>query len=214
MKKRICCSFTVAALLLFSCQPSHQFYFDKPQPADVAAIGGFPKRLQGPYLSLSDSSFLQITASSLIRSYDFEIRTHITQLNSNQQIIGDTLFDLKSSKGELIQIEGDSIVTYIHEMDTLFTIDELNVLKKFKGYYFVNIYMPPDTWQVKELEFSHGKLILSSISPKEDITQLKAITETTQDTSSYVFSPTRKQFKKFVRNQGFRDIEEFVKIRK
>lgn len=211
MKKQKFFLLFLAGLFLFACEPT--VVFDKPQPADVAALGGFPKRIQGKYLSLTDSSFLQITASSLIRTYDFYIKIHVTQLDTNQQIIGDTLFDLKTNKGELIQIEGDSIVTHVKEMDTLFTIDELNILKKFKGYYFVNIYLPPDTWQVKKLELAKGKLILSSISPKEDLTQLKAITETSQDTTSHLFSLTRKQFKKFVRNEGFRDSEEFMRIK-
>lgn len=212
MQKQMSFLLFMVGLILFACESPA--VFEKPQPPDVAALGGFPKPIQGKYQSSEDSSFLEITASSLIRCYDFYLKIHITQLDSAQQIIGDTLFDLKTNKGELIQIEGDSIVTRITEYHTLFMIDELNVLKKFKGYYFVNIFVPPDTWEVKKLKFSRGRLILSSISPKEDIAQLKAITETTQDTSSQVFSPTQKQFKKFVRNEGFRDTEEFMKISK
>lgn len=211
MQKQIFFSLTLAVIFLFACQPP--IVFDKPQPADVAALGGFPRRIQGKYLSLHDSSFLEINAHSLIRIYDFYQKIHISQLDSNQQLIGDTLFDLKTNEGELIQIEGDSIVEHINEADTLFTIDELNILKKFKGYYFVNIYVPPNTWQVKKLEISKGLLTLNSISPKEDLEQLKSITETTQDTIPYVFSPTRQQFKKFVRNEGFRDSEKFMKIK-
>jgi hypothetical protein len=87
------------------------------------------------------------------------------------------------------------------------------VLKKFKGFYFVNIHIPPDSWQVKKLELSRGTLLMSSINNKEDFDQLKAITESTQDTMPHMFSPTKKQFKSFVRNEGFRDVEKFVKIK-
>lgn len=210
MKIQIYFSWTLAAIILFACQPP--VAFDKPQPADVAALGGFPKRIQGKYLSSEDSTFLQITANSMFRIYDFDQKIHLSQLDSSEQIIGDTLFNLKTNRGQIIQIEGDSILMHVNEVDTLFAIDELNVLKKYKGYYFVNIYMPPDTWQVKEIEISRGKLTLRGINKKEDLEQLKAITESTQDTTPYVFSPTRKQFKKFVRNEGFRDMEEFMKI--
>jgi hypothetical protein len=211
MRKQMYFSVTLAAIILFACQPP--VAFDKPQPDDVAALGGFPKRIQGKYLSSEDSTFLQIAANSMFRIYDFDQKIHLSQLDSNEQIIGDTLFNLKTNKGQIIQIEGDSILLHVNEVDTLFAIDKLNVLKKFKGYYFVNIHMPPDTWQVKEIEISHGKLTLRSISKKEDLEQLKAIIESIQDTTPYVFSPTRKQFKKFVRNEGFRDVEEFLKIR-
>lgn len=210
MKKQMFFSLTMAAIFLFACQPP--IVFDKPQPADVAALGGFPARMQGKYLSMEDSTFMEVTAQSMIRTYDFYQKIHISQLGSNQQLIDDTLFDLKTNEGKLIQIEGDSIVEHIKEADTLFTIDELNILKKFKGYYFVNIYAPPDTWQVKKLEISKRQLTLNNISPKEDLKQLKAITGTIQDTVPYIFSPTRQQFRKFVRNEGFRDSEKFVKI--
>lgn len=210
MQKQMFFSLSMAALFMFACEPP--IVFDKPQPADVAAIGAFPKRIQGKYISSSDSSFLQITGSSLIRIYDFYQKTHVTQLDSNQQIIGDTLFDLITNRGQFIQFEGDSIVEHINETYTIFTIDKLNILKKYKGYYFANIKETPNTWQVKEMEFSHGKLIFSSINKKEDLEQLKQITESASDTMPYVFSPTRKEFKKFIQNNGFRDNEEFMKI--
>ncbi|MFA5971016.1 MAG: hypothetical protein WC780_01595 [Lentimicrobiaceae bacterium] len=211
MKKQLCFLLAMVVIFLFACEPP--VVFDKPQPADVADLGGFPKRIQGKYLSSEDSSILQITGNSIIRIYDFDEKMHLSQVDSNQQIIGDTLFNLKTNEGQHIQIEGDSIIMHIHEMDTLFVIDEENVLKKFKGYYFVNIFIPPDTWQVKKLDVSRGMLSLSSINKKEDIEQLKILTETTQDTMPYVFSPTKYQFKKFVGNEGFRDSEKFMKIR-
>ena len=211
MQKQVYFSLTLVAILLFACQPP--VTFREPQPKDVAALNSFPKRIQGKYLNSEDSSFLQITENSIIRMYDFDQKIHLSQLDSNQQIIGDTLFDQNMNTGQLIQIEGDSIVMRVKEVDTLFNIDAQNVLKKFKGYYFVNILTPPDSWQVKKLEYSHGKLTLSSISSKDDLAQLKELTENTQDTGAYVFSLSRKQFKKFVREEGFRDSEEFWKIR-
>jgi hypothetical protein len=210
MKKRIYFSIVVVLIFLFACQPP--VVFDKPQPDGVSAISGFPAKLQGLYLSSDDSSFLEITPDAVIRKYDFDTKVHLSQLDSNFQIIGDTLFNTKTNLGSLAQIEGDSILMHVNERDTLFTIDSLNVLKRFKGYYFINIYTSP-SWEVKKLELSRYSLTLSSITKKEDIDQLKAITEASQDSIPYVFSPTRRQFKEFVRNEGFRNIEKFTKIR-
>jgi hypothetical protein len=211
MKKRICFLWSIILLVLVSCQPP--VVFDAPQPVDVTPLTGFPKRLEGKYLSSLDNSVLQITSGSLIRYYDFDMKIHISQLDSSQQLIGDTLFDLKTNRGTIIVLEGDSVVQHVNEIDTLFTIDALNVLKKFKGCYFVNTCTSPTTWQVQKLEFTHGLLTLSSINNKEDIEQLKALTETPQDTMPYVFSPSRKEFKNFVKNEGFRSKEVFGKIR-
>lgn len=210
MRKKFSFLLALAAIAVFACEPP--VTFKEPQPKDVASLGKFPEKIQGKYLSSQDSTFLWITPTSLIRIYDFNQKLHISQLDSNLQIIGDTLFDQNTNEGQLIEIEGDSIVMHVNEPDTLFTIDDLNILKKYKGYYFMNIQTPEDTWQVMKLEFSRGKLTMSGINPKDDLAQLKSLTESTQDTTPYVFSMTRRQFKKFVRNEGFRDREEFWRI--
>ena len=202
----------LSALFLFACQPP--VTFDKPQPADVSALSHFPGRLQGEYISEQDNSNLIVTENALIRIYDFDLKTHVSLLDSSMQLIGDSLFDLNTNKGIPVQIEGDSIVQHIYESDTLFAINQENVLKKFKGYYFVNILSADNTWRVQKLELTKGKLVLSSINNREDLDQLKAITETTQDTVPYIFSPTKRQFKDFVRSEGFRNKETFFKTRK
>lgn len=211
MKKHVSLSLVLVLVFLAGCQPP--VVFENPQPADVKALDAFPKRIQGKYLSAEDNSILNVTANSLIRIYDFDEKVHLSQLDSNQQLIGDTLFDTKSNTGILVVIEGDSIVRHVSYMDTLFTINAFNILKKFKGYYFVNISSTADTWQVKKLELKRGALTLSDINTKEDIDQLKTLTESTQDTTPYVFSPTRKQFRDFVVHEGFRDSEMFMKVK-
>ena len=210
MKKWICSSWLIILMVLISCQP--QVVFDTPQPADISALSEFPKKLEGKYLSSLDNSILRISPRSLIRYYNFDMKIHISQLDSSQQLIGDTLFDLNTNTGKFIKLEGDSIVQHVNETDTIFTIDSLNVLKKFKGYYFINTRTSPTTWQVQKLDLTRGILTLSSINNKEDIEQLKSLTETPQDTTPYVFSPSRKEFKAFIKNEGFRNKEVFSKI--
>lgn len=211
MKNLIWFSIFLASLFVLACQPP--VTFDKPQPADVASIDRFPARYQGEYQSSADNSILVINSNSIVRTNCYEEKVHVSQLDSSQQLIGDTLFDLLSNRGSAVQIEGDSIVRNITETDTLFRIDVLNELKKYKGYYFINIFTLPSAWQVRKLNFSRGKLTMNSINTSEDIEQLKALTESKQDSVPYVFSPTRKQFKKFVKADGFRDTETFLKIR-
>jgi len=210
MLKLLCSSSILAVLLLSACQPP--VTFTEPQPKDGAALSGFPQRIQGKYMRTEDSTFLRISANSMIRIYDFNEKIHLNDLDSTEQIIGDSLYDLNTNTGKLIQFEGDSIVMHEHEIDTLFIISKLNVLKKYKGYYFVNIYNQDKNWEVKKLGFSHSKLFLSSINSKQELEQLKAMTISTQDTMPYVFSLTRRQFKKFVRDEGFRHTEEYLKV--
>lgn len=212
MKKQYNVLLTFVALFFFACQPP--VTFDRPQPADVKSINSFSGRIQGQYLSNADHSILLITANSLIRIYDYNTKIHVSQLDSSQQLIGDSLFDLNTNIGSPVVIEGDSIVQHIYERDTFFAIDEFNVLKKFKGYYFLNTITKNETWEVEKLEISRGTLKLSSIDKAEDLAQLKAITETSQDTIPYIFAPSKREFKTFVRNEGFRNSESFRKIKK
>ncbi len=211
MNKLFCFALLIATIFISACQPP--VTFDKPQPADVDELAAFPGRLQGKFLSVTDGSILQITQSQMIRVYDFELCEHISQLDSTQQIIGDTLYDIESGKGMAVQIEGDSIIWHLHHVDTVFNLNSSNVLKKLKGYYFVNMQTPSGTWQVKKLEISRGTITLGSIKSKAEIEQLIAITDTVAGNASYVFSPTRRQFSKFVRQKGFRNIEKFNRIR-
>ena len=94
-------------------------------------------------------------------------------------------------------------------------MDYDNVVRKIKGYYFLNTRYDKTSWEVKKMNLSKGHLIISSLSTKEDIENLKEITETTQDTvTNYNFTATKREFKNFVKNGGFSDSETIVRLKK
>jgi hypothetical protein len=196
----------------FACEPP--VTFDEPQPKDIKNLSKFPPRIQGNYLSLADSSVLQISALFVQRIHDFDQKIHVSQLDSNTQILGDTMFKLTNNSKEIIPREGDSIISHVHYIDTLFKINYDNVVRKFKGYYFLNKRYDKESWEVQKMELSKGKLIISSISDTKDIESLKTITESSEDTvAPYNFTASKKQFKEFIRNNGFSDSETFVKLK-
>ena len=198
---------------LVACEPS--VTFTEPQPVDTDNLSEFPRRLKGVYLSLSDSSILSINDKQIQRTYDFDCKIHPNQLDSTARLSGDTLINLETKERELIKRDGDSLKIHIHSVDTLFQMDYDNVVRKFKGYYFLNTRYNKTSWAVEKMNLSKGQLIISSISTKEDIENLKKITETTQDTvTNYNFTASKKEFKKFVKNDGFSDSETFVKLKK
>lgn len=199
--------------ILFACQPPVTFY--EPQPADTDNLSKFPKRLQGQYLSLEDNSTLSIGDKLIQRTYDYDYRIHINQLDSTTQLSGDTVIDLKTNEKISIERDGDSLITHVHCIDTLFLIDYENVVRKFKGYYFLNTRYDKTSWEVKKVEFSKGQLVISRISTKLDIGNLKEITETPTDTiPPYKFSVTKRQFKEFIKADGFNDSETFIRQKK
>jgi len=197
---------------LIACEPS--VTFTEPQPTDTDNLSNFPKKLQGNYLSLADSSTLIIGEKLIQRVYDFDYKIHPNQLDSTSKISGDTIINLETKEQALIKRDGDSILIHIHSIDTLFLMDYDNVVRKFKGYYFLNNRLDKTSWTVKKLQLSKGQIIISSISTKQDPENLKEITETPQDTiQTYKFTATKKQFKEFIRNEGFSDSERFIKLK-
>ena len=198
---------------LSACEPP--VTFNEPQPTDTDNLSKFPDRLQGQYLSLADNSTLVIGDKLIQRIYDFDQKIHPSQLDSNSRLSGDTIINLTTNTREVVKRDGDSLVTHIHYIDTLFQMDYDNVVRKFKGYYFLNKRYDKESWEVKKIELSKGQLVVSSISTKQDIENLKIITESTQDTvAPYKFATTKKQFKEFIKNDGFSDSETFVRQKK
>jgi len=184
---------------LFACEPP--VTFNEPQPTDTDNLSKFPDRLQGQYLSLADNSTLLISDKLIQRIYDFDQKIHLSQLDSNSRLSGDTIINLTTNVKEIIKRDGDSLVTHIHYIDTLFLMDYDNVVRKFKGYYFLNKRYDKESWEVKKIQLSKGQLVVSGISTKQDIENLKTITESTQDTvAPYKFATTKKQFKEFIKN--------------
>lgn len=198
--------------LLFSgCEPP--VLFNEPQPADTKSLSEFPGKLQGEYLSTEGNALLKIDNRLILCIYDYDQKAHKNQLDSTIKITGDTLFNLSDSSKTFVRFEGDSLVAHYHSEDTLFYISNQNVLKKFKGYYFLNF---GDTthWYVNKLFLSKGILSINTISTKDEINNLREITETTSDTTSYNFKPTKKQFKEFIRQDGFKDSAHYVRLKR
>jgi len=157
----------------------------------------------------------QVNDKLIQKTYDFDYKIHHNQLDSTTQLLGNTLINIKTKKRDLIKRDGDSLLIHIHTIDTLFLIDHNNIVRKFKGYYFLNMRYNKTSWSVEKMQLSKGKLMISSIATNQDINNLKKITENDQDTIiNYNFTVTKRQFKKFVKNDGFRNSETFVRIKK
>ena len=194
-----------------ACEPT--VTFNEPQPADTDNLTKFPKRLQGKYVSLEDSSTLFVLDNVIIRTYDYVSILHPNQLgNINATLSGDTVIDNPTNEKTAVTYIGDSIKLPIHCVDTMFQLDYDNVVRKFKGYYFLNTRYDKANWEVKKVKLTKGQLVISSISTKLEIEKLIEITDSPDDTiSPYNFKATKKQFKEFINNDGFIDSEIFVK---
>ncbi len=195
---------------LLSCDPPTTF--TEPQPTGSENLSKIPNRLRGEYISLEDSSLLLINESVIQRSFNYEVITHLSQLSDDEQLTGDTIFNLTTHEKISVKKEGDSLFASFHFVDTLFQISDQNVIRKFKGVYFLNLLYDENSWEVRKLQLSRGELTFSSISGQEDISRLIEVAESAKDTvPPYEFTATRKQFRKFIKNEGFSQSEIFVR---
>jgi hypothetical protein len=205
-------TFILLCILSFlSCGPA--VTFTEPQPAGVRNLADIPNRLVGKYLSLSDSSTLAISRQNIIRHYTTLVKADKNHLDSNFVLQNDTLRDLTTGEKWKVKLLGDTILHMLPISDTLFSINAYGILKKYKGYYFINTAQKGNNWEVKKISLSRGKLILGTITSQQDIDVLKTITESTQDSVPYTFTLTKKQFKQFVKQDGFSDTETFIRVK-
>lgn len=195
-----------------ACEQKVSIYFEKPQPENVKDHTRFPKRLWGSYLNLTDSSHLIITPNRVIISGEQKLfRLHKAQLpEAKMQLEGKVLIDRETGDRLSVELAGDSIFYKLPYRDTLFQLSETALLRKFKGHYFLNSKMEDKTWEVKSLTYKRGAIILSEIGKQADIEKLKAMTLTQADSTNR-FNPTRKQFRQFVKENGFSANQVFIK---
>lgn len=187
--------------------------FNEPQPADTKNLNEFPNSLKGDYYNKADNVFLNISEKQILKIYDLYEKISKTELDSSYKLIGDTLYNLSDSSKTFVKFDGDSLIFHFHSEDTLFDISKRNILRQFKGYFFLSI-GDSTSWDVKKLYLKKGVLSISSITTNEDINILRNVTETAMDTTSFNFHPTIRQFGNFIKKNGFQHSEYYVRLRK
>ncbi|HYG39176.1 MAG TPA: hypothetical protein VD908_11180 [Cytophagales bacterium] len=196
--------------ILFACGPS--ITFEVPQPPSSNSLNRFPKKLLGHYISENQLSYLTISKNQVLKTYDYDIKLDRDSLDEEYTIKGDSLIEKATGIKQFIKVAGDNIVAHINQVDTLFSLSSKNILKKFRGHYFLNTEYE-DGWSVTKLSFSKGILTFGEINNKEDLDDLSKIVESDLDTVIYNLKVTRKQFKKFVKEGGFREEEIYYRTK-
>ncbi len=187
--------------------------FEEPQPAEIKSISKIPKRLQGSYLRLKDSSKIEITEYLITSNTIFDLKIHRNELDSLEVLKGNTIINLKTKKVIKVKIIADSLLYRTSFKDTLLNLRNKDILKKYKGYYFLNQFYEENSWSVEKLKLSKGILSIASIDSIAEIKELEDITAAVEDTLNYKFKPTKKEFKKFIKTEGFGQSESYLKIR-
>ncbi|MEW5677250.1 hypothetical protein ABGT15_13125 [Flavobacterium enshiense] len=208
MKKLILISF---CFLLISCKESI-VKFSEAQPENSRNLKSFPGKLIGNYYDLENDTELEISKYLITKKLIFKDTFNIKELSKSEILRNDSVINIKTLEKFSVKRISDSLFTNYIYTDTIFNINEENILRKTKGHYFLSSKDSENSWSVKKLSLKNGQLNLNNISTNEEIELLEEITETKKDTAKpFVVKPTKKQFKEFVKRNGFTEGEIYLK---
>ena len=187
--------------ILISCQPP--VVFGEPQPSDVQPLSEIPREYQGIYWCKVDSALLFIDDRTFIKRKEFLIKLTKAEIDSS--------YDLELQNGRLYvndwgssfptEEKGDTIISKVIMLDTIFSIGKEQILKPFKGHLIMNTKLDERAWAV--LVASHkggGLLSLARAEIPENLVQLDSITpvrilsEPQEEGTQIYITPTAEQF--------------------
>lgn len=215
MKRVIILAGIILTLFSNSCENEVKVTFTTPQPIETKDLKRFPNRLFGEYLSNDQISRLRISKTMIEKIYDFNYKIHPNELDSSEIIKDNCIINLETEEKTFFKRVNDSLEINVFFIDTLFNLNNKDILRKYKGYYFLNIKYDENSWEVQKLHLKKGKLYIGKIIYESEITQLKEISESYEDTiPTYNFTLEKKQFKGFISNNGFSSTDTLIKLKK
>jgi hypothetical protein len=194
--------------------------FDTPQPVNKGNQSSISEILTGTYIN-KDSTFLIITTDMILKKSEeyFEITEDeldtMSQYTYDENFIYGPILDT----APIIEKRYDTIMgSYIYK-DTLFELSSNQFIRKYKGNYYLNIQQKDKTWEVIQFISKSDSLIIKSMDKEKDIDLVKNIAfvhEVIKDSSDkiqkYIITASQKEFKQFLKANGFQDIETWIKI--
>lgn len=201
----------LAVVLFYSCKPL--VLFDEPQPADLKNLSGIKPNDCGVFESVNDNSVLYIEPTVLRLEQSYTTIYSVSNLDSNLQLDGNILIDLSNGEKSEVKIYGDSILQETRWIDTLFLLGESGVLRKWNGSYFLNVANGVDSWEVYKLEVKKSYAAFYEIESKEEVEKLNSIVAIPVDSISNVYSLSKKEFKQFVKKNGFGKAEMYYRVK-
>ncbi|MEO8149515.1 MAG: hypothetical protein ABI723_17880 [Bacteroidia bacterium] len=195
--------------------------FSEPQPTGKGNLSGFPNRIKGVYKSINDDYTIEVSDKMIVQKMSGDVSIPKAEVDTSHELAlkGDLLIDSGNKISFKVNLINDTLRGTINQSDTIFNLVNGNVLRKYNGHYFINTKYDDGSYGVMMLTYQRGGHLTVSQIKKEEIDNLKTITEIEEPndstfTSDYQFTPTKKEFKKFVSEMhGFRDEEEYLRVK-
>jgi hypothetical protein len=199
--------------LLCSCKRTYPATFSEAQPADVESLSKIPKILHGRYLDPVDSLELIIDEEIIKTSFTFKFKISNDDIKNTDKRSKDSVTNPETPYRITNTQDPDSVFIVDEYIDTIFHLSQNHIIKKFNGSFFISSKIDVAGWGVKRLEISKGNIVLSYLSDELDIESLSKITgRSLEPNGQNLITLTKKEFKSFVKDGGFRSRVNYVKM--
>jgi hypothetical protein len=222
MKKTL---YILLMIFLVSCGDYEYVRFETAQPDGVKESESFSRKTKGEYINCSNPDDKLIISDNLIlNSRTFKFKSHRNDLEFDSPITVDRNIDEELKKlfireGYEIEINGDTINASQIDIDTVFRISGNQVLKKFKGSYFLNFKEDESFWIVSRLNLKKDTLLIGQISPSDTLLRFDFVVKNEEfnesdstTTTEYSINPSKKEFKKLMKPNSFKRSSCFYKM--
>lgn len=194
-------------VILQSCDEHFEYAFASAQPTGVKNLKKIPKKARGKYYNRPWKTLTIITDFEI---FYYESSGPIDSLKElSYEIIDENIVMDYDGNVYYYEIYDDSVAVYRKSID----LKNGNIARKFKGSYYISSQDEDreydEFWDVKKYDIGKGFIVESRIN-EEDYEHLRKITGSND--SATVFNPTKKQFKQFVKEGGFRDIDTLFRV--
>lgn len=204
-----------------SCLP--ELKFENPQPVEQKNERKFKNKYQGTYLCLSDNSILTIKKDKIIQEWHVMTKLTRAQIDSIKEIeLKEGLLYIEGNEVPFsIVFTGDTALLTYNFSKIIFQLSDDQVLRYFKGMYFLNYKESDDFWTVKTVTLDkEGVLVFNRIyGGEEEINKIKKITSVEEITDNegkvlnYKVKPTEKELKEIMKSDLFKEGKRFQKIK-
>ncbi|WP_310378578.1 hypothetical protein [Flavobacterium sp.] len=217
--------FLVLSLFIFlSCKKEEyvpdglDFYFENPQPINDAELSKIPNKFKGLFMN-SDSVYLNINENIILKESFFKFKFHKKYSDSleNEFIFSNGKYISKDDNEVFdYRLLKDSIEFSNKQIDTFFIFSATQKAKRFDGKLVLN-YKDSIYWKIKSISIEKTSLKIKFIYSKQDLKRIDSLTKVKSirlDSSSFIFKPSRTEFKRILNLKKLGGEFEYRKISK
>jgi len=210
--------------LIVSCKKKeavpvgNDFYFETPQPINDSEMSSIPNKFQGIFIN-TDSVYINIKKDIIYTEFKTKFKFHKNKIDSLNQYFDKVKDGYKSKFNKEVynsKMIADSIELTSIDRDTVFIFSDFQRAKRINGNLVLS-QKDSNYWKVKLLTLNRNKLIIKELYSDNDLIKMDSITKVHSrriDSTAFIITPKRKEFKKFFEMKNFGYDQEYIRISK